>query len=274
MEKTRAAAVESGDKRYFTGIPCKKGHYSERYTSTGGCILCGIEQARKWYESNKDKAREKHREYSKAWRERKIATDPEFMEKQRAHGRKYAAKNREREAKRSSDYYKNNKEECLRKMRERYRENRDRYLEQGRKYYHRTKEMKKEQRRAYREANADMIREQKRRWSQKNRDYVLGEKKRHYEENKELYYRAGRKRRSIQLMAYVPFDPELLEIVEKEAEDKRLKMEKITGVKHHIDHIVPLNSPIVCGLHAWTNLQVISYRENIGKGNRYWPDMP
>lgn len=49
---------------------------------------------------------------------------------------------------------------------------------------------------------------------------------------------------------------------------------KATGIVWHVDHIVPLQSPIVCGLHAETNLQVIPGVMNVGKGNRFWPDMP
>lgn len=49
---------------------------------------------------------------------------------------------------------------------------------------------------------------------------------------------------------------------------------KATGIVWHVDHIVPLQSPIVCGLHAETNLQVIPGVINVGKGNRFWPDMP
>lgn len=47
-----------------------------------------------------------------------------------------------------------------------------------------------------------------------------------------------------------------------------------TGIKHQVDHIIPLRSTLVCGLHVETNLQVITAVENIKKLNRFWPDMP
>jgi hypothetical protein len=47
---------------------------------------------------------------------------------------------------------------------------------------------------------------------------------------------------------------------------------KLLGLE--VDHIVPLNSPIVCGLHTPDNLELVSRIENRKKGNRVWPDMP
>ncbi len=48
---------------------------------------------------------------------------------------------------------------------------------------------------------------------------------------------------------------------------------EITGFKWHVDHIVPLQSDLVCGLHVEHNLRVIPARDNLTKNNRWWPDM-
>jgi hypothetical protein len=47
-----------------------------------------------------------------------------------------------------------------------------------------------------------------------------------------------------------------------------------TGIPWQVDHIVPLNSDLVCGLHWEGNLQVIPAPANLAKSNEWWPDMP
>jgi hypothetical protein len=58
------------------------------------------------------------------------------------------------------------------------------------------------------------------------------------------------------------------ELVQKEASDLCDMREKITMIKWHIDHIVPLNHKEACGLHNGYNLQVVPALWNIKKGNR------
>ena len=41
-----------------------------------------------------------------------------------------------------------------------------------------------------------------------------------------------------------------------------------------VDHVVPLQHPLVCGLHVWHNLQLLHDSENAKKRNYHWPDMP
>lgn len=59
-----------------------------------------------------------------------------------------------------------------------------------------------------------------------------------------------------------------------ELAQRRSKLKSGGHAKWHVDHIVPLQSRLVCGLHVEHNLQVIPAIANRKKHNKFWPDMP
>lgn len=79
------------------------------------------------------------------------------------------------------------------------------------------------------------------------------------------------RRQLILRQAYVPWaDDELI----AEAYALARLRSAVTGSPWEVDHIVPLNSDLVCGLHWEGNLQVIPAVANLAKSNDWWPDMP
>lgn len=92
--------------------------------------------------------------------------------------------------------------------------------------------------------------------------------KRTYTERRHLYTAACTKRNAYKLSA-TPAWAEQAQIQEFYKESRRLTDE--TGISHNVDHIVPLQHPLVCGLHTPDNLQVLTRQENQQKHNFFEP---
>jgi hypothetical protein len=105
-------------------------------------------------------------------------------------------------------------------------------------------------------ANKDHNREKRRQWTEDNRGRANG------------YVKA---RRAAKLCATPAWRNDFFI---EEAYDLAVLRTKVMGFPWHVDHIVPLRSKLVCGLHVEHNLAVIPALHNFSKGNRHWPDMP
>lgn len=74
-------------------------------------------------------------------------------------------------------------------------------------------------------------------------------------------------RRAAALKAGTPDWVDRAEIREIYAEARQRTIDE--GVQYHVDHIVPLQNPVVHGLHVPWNLQIITAVENCSKSNTF-----
>lgn len=136
----------------------------------------------------------------------------------------------------------------------------------------------------YQRLNKESIDAQRRRYYNENKDYISNRHRKYYEENRESILEVKKqwrqqntdktnasraKRRALKLQA----TPSWVDRDSLIGMYKLALMFNRTGIKLQVDHIVPLQSDTVCGLHCESNLQLLPATDNNSKGNRYWPDM-
>lgn len=125
--------------------------------------------------------------------------------------------------------------------------------------------------------NPEKVREARKRFGERNPGYNAIKSREYTTANAETI-RAYRRenaaviaercaaRRAQQLRAMPPWaDRDAIAAFYREA--RRLLKE--TGIGWHVDHIIPLQHPLVCGLHIPANLQLLPAVENIRKSNYF-----
>jgi hypothetical protein len=156
--------------------------------------------------------------------------------------------------------------------------------EYSRQYYHRNKEARKEYAKRYRENNKEKVKKAQDNWKennkevireynkeyskvyyQKNTEKVKEHKKKWNDNNKDKKNAYTAKRRAKKLNA-TPSWADLEKI--KVLYEKAKWLESLTGLKYHVDHVIPLINDNVCGLHCWHNLQILEESLNIKKSNK------
>lgn len=119
---------------------------------------------------------------------------------------------------------------------------------------------------AYRERNKELLREKGREYVARNKD-AMREYKRAHRKEKSWIYAEEQRRRQFRKKQATPTWANIDAIQEIYA--SAAQMSRATGIKHAVDHIVPLVNELVCGLHVEENLQVITFSENSRKRNRF-----
>lgn len=120
----------------------------------------------------------------------------------------------------------------------------------------------------WRDKNVDHVKDYNQKWKEENKDYVSEYNRWYQQEFPEVHAANHAKRRATKLEA-TPNWANLTEI-QKFYDEAKLRTKK-TGVQHHVDHIVPLQHDLVCGLHNEYNLQILTYEQNCKKKNSFSP---
>lgn len=230
--KSRKEANQIGARHYYTGTECKHGHLDLRLTSTGACMQCmrDRQKARMCDPAYREIHRKSCRE-----RMRKLLSEPSTRARIREREREaYAASADRKTRKADADRARNKLAEIRERRRQRDRQVYAAILRDDPEYI------------AKRKARGTQ-------WAIDNREKVNA---------KTAARRAARKQ----------CEPKWLTAAMRakieEFYNLARKLTDESGVPHEVDHIVPLKSEVVCGLHVPWNLQVVTRAKNRAKFNR------
>lgn len=120
----------------------------------------------------------------------------------------------------------------------------------GRRYYEKNKEAVKAR------ANA------------RSKDEVSQYKRKYKEANPELYKALTSVRKRRHRDATPKWITTGHKLAMRQLYLQAMELTKLTGERYVVDHIVPLISDVVCGLHVPWNLRVITQDENLRKSNK------
>jgi hypothetical protein len=179
--------------------------------------------------------------------------------------KRYREKYKESVLAKKKSYREANKEKVSLGKKEWYKRNSEKVIQRVKEYSSVNKELISQKKKIYRLSRSDKHKSYMNEYYLANKNYLLESSKVYRKINRPKINALNRKRIASKVNATpIWFENEKIKALYIEA----------AKLKHHVDHVVPLINPIVCGLHVLANLQILTPIENMKKGNRHWPDMP
>jgi len=177
-----------------------------------------------------------------------------ISEAKRAYLKTYYTTNKEKVLAQRKEYQQTNKEAIRAHKKKYYQNNKERLVAIGREYYAANREERCAQKAVYREANREKLNAYGREYQQDNPGKINA-------------YTAKRKAAKIQRTPRWLTNDDYNAI--RTLYETAAALTKSTGIKHHVDHIIPLQGRTVSGFHCPTNLQILTQSENCSKNNKF-----
>lgn len=229
----RATALKNGISHYFTGKSCVNGHLEIRSAKSGHCIQCDRDRQKKRLAED-PVYRDLHRKSCRE-RMRRLLADPEKRAAIRARDAELHRTSDSRRAKKAAaDRDRNQRESVKAKRRELQRKVYKSVYASDPKYI-------------------EARRERSSSWAAKNASICNAK---------------TACRRAMRLQATPPWLTTEMKVEIQRIYNLARSLSKRLGTPHEVDHIIPLKSDVVCGLHVPWNLQVLSREENRSKANK------
>lgn len=237
----RSVAKERGLKYYLINTPCPKGNIANRQVSNYGCKCLDCKSLSKKHNAT---YRNNHKELLQKYRDN-------HKEEKAAYNKKYKQENRERCKLDVIKYKKKNPEkvkEWLRKSNEKHHEKRLAY-----------------HRKIYKE-NPGKIKARNKKSNLKHIDRLRKTRRLYRQNNSAKINMYGANRRS-KRHTFNSCE-ELTNFVVQECYSLNILRKNIFNFDWHLDHMIPIQSKLVCGLHVWNNFQCIPQTMNSHKSNK------
>lgn len=263
---SRNDAISTGLNKYFTGIPCRNGHVSERYSCNTKCVKCVSDQSKLRYDNNQEEMRNRRK--------------------------KYYYENQDKEKLARDRYNKEHKDEIKAKRKDNYHKNRSREIEKTKQWRMLNKEKVREYQKKYREENKEYYRNWRLENKDKSNEYSKNWRERNPEKSKQTYKMSAKRnpipkflrnslKRILNNWKGGRSDMEIIHGYTYENLISRIEFQFKDGMswdnrsEWHIDHKKPISRFLEQGItdpriiNALSNLQPMWASDNMSKSSKF-----
>lgn len=178
-------------------------------------------------------------------------SDNRCLECSKEQAAKYRSNHAEEVSRRARQFREDNRDFIRERERRYYNENLEDYRNTGLRYRRKNRKKAKRKAKEYYDTNTEHCRKVRREYARNNRGRL----------------NALESKRRAQKIKATPAWADHEAMVKIYEECKRIT--DATGEQYHVDHIIPLQSDIVCGLHCEDNLRIIPKEDNLRKRNSH-----